>query len=348
MHLFRVVIFLGLGLSLSGVILPDHKPKRVVLQFFGDVFIPKTYALQTHESVALDNVFSQTKSLLDEANINIVNLEGVVDRFENLRSHHDKTYHLAMPGGVPKVLADAGIHVATLANNHSMDFGVPGIFDSVVALEQAGIQTVGAGSNQTRAFAARTLHTALGDVALLSFNRTYPETIWATDTRAGTASGDYASMVTAVKHAKEQAGLVAVTFHWGEELSHTPKEYQQQLAHLMIDAGADAVIGHHPHVLQPVEFYKGKLIAYSLGNFAFGSRPSTTHHEGMAVQLIANEKGIAAVAFTELDVNNHRTVFIPSEQRNADDMQLPKMLSEFSFCKQQRRPSRWMCRPAKN
>jgi poly-gamma-glutamate synthesis protein (capsule biosynthesis protein) len=103
---------------------------------------------------------------------------------------------------------------------------------------------------------------------------------------------------------------VVVSFHWGAELMTTAKDYQRELGHLSIDWGADLVLGHHPHILQELELYRGHLIAYSLGNFVFGSESDKTNS---SIILLCTFKGktLVRIEAIPLDVNNYRVAYQP-------------------------------------
>jgi poly-gamma-glutamate synthesis protein (capsule biosynthesis protein) len=113
-----------------------------------------------------------------------------------------------------------------------------------------------------------------------------------------------------IEKARPSADLVVVSFHWGAELMTTAKHYQVELGRKAIDWGADLVLGHHPHVLQELEVYKGHLIAYSLGNFVFGSESNRTN-SSMILLLTFQGKGLARVEAVPLDVNNYRVRYRP-------------------------------------
>jgi len=187
----------------------------------------------------------------------------------------------ASPGWVP-VLAAAGFDVLSLANNHAMDYGAEGLLDTVSAVQRAGMRPVGAGSSSTEASRPVVVDASGVRVAFLAFLAFRGEGALAacgpaSPTRAGVnvlhggASGVTervrAVLRTAISDARRMANIVLVSYHWGLERHRTPTEYQVALARATIDAGADGVIGHHPHVLQPYAIYRGKPILYSLGNF---------------------------------------------------------------------------------
>jgi poly-gamma-glutamate synthesis protein (capsule biosynthesis protein) len=113
-----------------------------------------------------------------------------------------------------------------------------------------------------------------------------------------------------IEKARRLADLVVVSFHWGGELMTAAKDYQVELGRKAIDWGADLVLGHHPHVPQEFEVYQGRIIAYSLGNFVFGSESNRTN-AGILLLLTFQGKGLSRVEAVPLDVNNYRVKYRP-------------------------------------
>jgi len=174
--------------------------------------------------------------------------------------------------GVAQGLKDAGFAVLTLANNHMLDYREAGLRDTLARLKAAGIATAGAGLDFEGAVRPCTVKVKGMEVVFLSASDVVPKDYEATPTRPGIASmkDDNAFMerVKATRKANPKA-LLVLCLHWGVEASFSPTGRQKELAHAFIDAGADLIIGHHPHRMQGVELYKGKPIFYSLGNFQF-------------------------------------------------------------------------------
>jgi hypothetical protein len=168
-------------------------------------------------------------------------------------------------------MRDAGVTAATVANNHSGDHGIPGIVDSLRNVEAAGMVGLGAGQDETEAFAPRIVEIEGWRVALLGFGGVVPVPEWTSwGDRPGQASGyDAAAMARAVAAADEIADLVVVSIHWGEEGSYEPREEDRDRARAVIAAGADVVFGHHAHRLQPLERVDGVPVFWNLGNFVW-------------------------------------------------------------------------------
>jgi poly-gamma-glutamate synthesis protein (capsule biosynthesis protein) len=201
-----------------------------------------------------------------------------------------------------------------------MDQGRVGLADTLAALAEAGIAFAGAGLTEREARAPARLVRRGVRIAMLSYSNTFPEEFWAKGPNPGTAYGDPASIEADVKAARRDADLLIVNFHWGAELAPFPKEYQTKLGRLAVDAGADLVLGTHPHTLQGIERYRGALIFYSLGNFAFGSY-SQRVRDGLLARMtfrgrVARPDGVVepvwdAITLVPLDVYNPEVHFQP-------------------------------------
>ncbi len=160
----------------------------------------------------------------------------------------------------------------SLANNHMMDYGEYGLRSTVRVLDDIGIRHTGAGFDLDEALTPFTIDIGGMKVAFLSFGWDVEETRYAAEADAGCAPRDKDLIIRAVRDSKDKYERVVVCLHWGFEFNRYPMPYDIDLAHAVIDAGADLIIGNHPHCVQPYEEYHGKLIFYSLGNFYFGSK----------------------------------------------------------------------------
>jgi hypothetical protein len=176
---------------------------------------------------------------------------------------------------------DAGVDVASLANNHGFDQGPEALLDSVRNLRRAGIVPIGAGASAEEADAPAYVDVGGWRIGLVGVGEVIdpPEQV-AVGNEIGTAVGhDFPRALRAIEEAESNADLVIVVIHWGVELDTQPRDYQVEEARRMIDAGADVIFGHHAHRLQPMDTYKGRPIFYGLGNFvwpSFSPEGSTT------------------------------------------------------------------------
>jgi len=172
---------------------------------------------------------------------------------------------------------EAGVDVANMGNNHSNDYGYDALLDGRARLRRAGLRPVGAGHDAAEANAPALFERGGRTIAVLGFSRVVPYARWtAKADHPGVASGySIPSMVAAVRAAKARADIVFVTIHWGNEGEAVPLAEDVDRAHALIDAGAEAVFGHHAHRMQPLVFYKGRPIFFGLGNFVWPRNGAT-------------------------------------------------------------------------
>jgi gamma-polyglutamate biosynthesis protein CapA len=195
----------------------------------------------------------------------------------------DVQIHLNTKPEAVNALKKAKFSSVSLANNHIKDYGKQGLLDTLRAFDGQDIDTVGAGRDLKEA-SRISYQTVNGiKVAVLGFSDIIPRDYRARKDRSGIAPADPDVFFPLVAKAKSNADLVLVHMHWGLEYDSGYHPRQQGLARALVDAGADVVIGHHPHVLEPVEVYKQGVILYSLGNFVFDQGWSRTR-ESVLVQ----------------------------------------------------------------
>jgi poly-gamma-glutamate capsule biosynthesis protein CapA/YwtB (metallophosphatase superfamily) len=237
---------------------------------------------------------------LRAADIAFVNQEAPLTR-RGLRAEKQNTLR-ADPAQVEDLLL-AGVDVACLANNHMLDYGVDGLADTLALLAGRGIRQVGAGLTLGAARAAAVLEGPGGRIGFLAFASTLPQGFAASVERPGIAPIhvsaafvvenplameqpgtpppiltlplplDLDATCAAVRSLKAEAEYVVVSAHWGVAGQDAILDYQREVGRALIDAGCDLILGHHPHRLHGIEFYRGKPILYSLGNFVFEPLP---------------------------------------------------------------------------
>ncbi len=170
----------------------------------------------------------------------------------------------------------AGVDVFSLANNHTLDYGPLAFQDTLDAVRRAGIATVGAGRNLAEAQRAAVFTVRGVRVAVVGITGIVPAPSWkAGPDHPGLAYDDEAQITAQVAAAKRRADVVVAFFHWGVEYTYSASPAQRRAARAAIRAGATIVAGTHPHVLQPVEVVDGHLVAWSLSNLVFQSRPAS-------------------------------------------------------------------------
>lgn len=240
----------------------------VTLNFAGDViFAGKVGELLQKQGY--DYPFSALGGMFKQDDLTVVNLETPVTT-GGVSAENKQFVFKSAPQALDALKA-AGVDAVNLANNHSLDMGTEGLLDTLGHLDQRGIPHVGAGRNAKEAYTAQHFERKGIKIALLGFTRVIPHSDWvAGANQPGVASVyDNREALKAIAREKASNDLVIVIVHWGKERVEQYDGIQQELGRSFIDAGADLVIGGHPHVLQGIEPYKGKWIAYSTGNFIF-------------------------------------------------------------------------------
>jgi poly-gamma-glutamate capsule biosynthesis protein CapA/YwtB (metallophosphatase superfamily) len=216
-------------------------------------------------------------------------------------------YSFRMKPSAAAALRRAGFDVLSVANNHAGDWGPTALGDTMALLEQQGISVVGAGDSGAEADKAIVVEAKGLGVAFMSFSDVGPNWLNASTTKPGIAIAQSAERVSeAVRRSASttNADLLIVSFHFGEEYSSEPTVRQIELARAAITAGADIVVGHHPHVVQKTESYNGGVIVYSLGNFIFDQNFSKETMTGGALEVYIINGKIAWYKLREVQINS--------------------------------------------
>jgi len=285
----------------------QQQPDEITIAAVGDIMLGhRAEPYLTREGPGYP--FVSVLPVLQQAHLVIGNLESPIS--PRGTAVENKKFTLRVAPVAVAALKAAGMRVVTLANNHMMDFGPLALQDTLKVLGENNILYAGAGMTLEDARAPAFLKVGDLTLAFLSYSLTFPLEFYASAGRPGTAPGYREFVKRDVQKVRSQADLVVVSFHWGAELMTTAKDYQRELGRLSIDWGADLVLGHHPHVLQELELYRGRLIAYSLGNFVFGSESDKTN---TSIILLCTFKGksLVRIEAVPLDVNNYRVAYQP-------------------------------------
>ena len=236
--------------------------------------------------------FASFASYFADADIRITNLECVVatkgsagDKMFTFRAH-------------PRVIPVLKRHfdAVTLANNHSGDFGPEAFAEMLNLLQSGGLAQVGGGMNLRQAHTPLIFVRKGLRIAVLSYNEFQPRSFEANHNVPGTAWSEDERVVADIRAARRvhRADLVIPIMHWGWENEPVANARQRQLARRLVRAGADAVIGGHPHVTQDIEHYRGKPIVYSVGNFIMKETDNANQRLGWVLRLDLDRRGVAA------------------------------------------------------
>ena len=243
-----------------------HKLK---FAFAGDLMLGGDF-LDFAEDNKLDYLypFQALPYYFHSADVILVNLEGPVHR--SAQSRPDATALLSNHQEVLNLFDHGNECVFNLANNHIMDYGTDGLAKTLRYLKENGLNRIGAEHNKQDATRELILKRKGKRIALLSYTTDEPHVnaVIAGNQIAGCASfQDFDEVVYKIRKLQKKVDVICISMHWGHEYHSYPAPEQIQMAHALVDAGANYIIGHHPHVVQGVENYNGALIVYSLGNF---------------------------------------------------------------------------------
>jgi poly-gamma-glutamate capsule biosynthesis protein CapA/YwtB (metallophosphatase superfamily) len=263
---------------------PSEIP-RAVLAFVGDVMLGRSLGERIKRGEG-DTIFASVESTLQSVDLTVGNLECAMGEGGQKAK---KYYAFLAPPQSAALLKKAGFGLLSLANNHSFDFGT-GVFEQTVSLlDENGISYVGAGSDEVRAHAPVILSIRGIRLAFLAYVDVAKEYIGGFDPKVWTAGPATPGVAWAEDEKIKQdlqsvdpdVDFTVVLFHFGDEGMDTPNPRQIQLSRLAVEYGADLVVGSHPHVLQPMDEYKGGLIFYSLGNFVFDEFDGDANHSAI-------------------------------------------------------------------
>ena len=273
----------------------------------GDSFQYKKAASSYHTCIdqnGYDWPFSLVKDVLAADDLTVANLEVV---FTARTQHTNKTYNLVADADHVAVLNAGSIELVNTVNNHCMDFGRAGYQDSLATLEAAGVDSFGSIYPGRKDGYDRLGVRDVNGIRFGFIGFSYPQ------------EADQKRIAKRIATLREQGcDVVVVSLHWGRETHPTPTTGQMTYAKKIIDAGADMIWGHHPHVLQPIQFYNGRPILYSTGNFTFGTMSNVDPATGI-FQLTYQKKD-GRVQLAELSV-------VPCQTQRSPDFR-PIILTE--------------------
>jgi hypothetical protein len=317
-------------------LIEQENPKISIL-FGGDVMLDR-HVRTMAERTGYDSLLTpELKQLLLDHDLVLVNLEGPITLNQSVSVGSTpgatNNFIFTFDPEVTNFLTDNNMSLVNLGNNHMTDFGVQGIASTLDFLSQAGIQHFGwvAANQEMEQYNRESLVMEVNDFILgfVNFNQF--------------SNQPFSSAVLAVKEMRDQVDYLIVYTHWGTEYVPEPNAVIKAQAHQLVDAGADLIIGTHPHVIQTIEDYQGKRIYYSLGNFIFDQYFSPEVRRGQLVQLSLEkqpaqedlEQPQIAASFKEFEVlmtSNQPVELIKSarqsdEETSAEDQTLKELIN---------------------
>lgn len=295
-------------------------PDEVTITFAGDILFDENYAVMAGVAQNGGDIASGISpdliSEMKSADIMMLNNEfPYSDRGEPLE---DKQFTFRAKTSAVSYLNDLGVDIVSLANNHAYDYGEKAFLDTIAALEDAGVVYVGAGRNLKEA--RRPVYYIINNVKIAIVSATQierldnPDTKGATDSTPGVFrcwNGD--NLLETVRDAGENSDFVIAYLHWGTENVADIDWAQEKQAAEVAEAGADLIIGDHPHCLQQISIVKGVPVIYSLGNFWFNSKTLDT---GM-VKVTLNENGLQSYQFIPCRQSGGKTTLVQGEEKKS-------------------------------
>jgi len=291
---------------------------RVTITFVGDILLASG-AGRIAAQQGTESLFAGVGQMLRDDDLTIGNFECSA---ATCGTRAKKKYTFRAAPALLRGLRAAGIDAVSLANNHSMDYGRAALLETVEHLRSANLPSAGAGADLRQAYEPAILTAGPHEVALLAASRVLPTGDWCAGVRRPgiAAAYDPSPLLAAIRAARPRAAIVLVYLHWGKERAPRPQQHQRALARRCIEAGADLIVGAHPHVLQGFEYYRGKLIAYSLGNFIFNNRTKTT----AMLQATFKDRALERATIIPCSIVNYRPTVITEphvRQRVLHDLQ---------------------------
>lgn len=318
-HISAIIIVLFLVTVISWAILSDSvrgdndriysykESNNVNILFVGDIMLGRNVE---------GNPFEFVNKLISSSDISFGNLEySITDSNSPADKKYlkeKKTINLKSDCDVSKELKGAGFDVLSLANNHMMDFGERGLKDTMACLDNLDIYYAGAGTNISNAKKPVIVKVNNLKIGFLSYTSVSPKGAYAKSNRSGVLGiGD--NTEDNIRNVKNQTDFLVVYTHWGNEFEMSPDDIQKERGRKMIDAGADIVIGNHPHVVQPFEKYNNKYIFYSLGNFVFDQEHEVTK-SSMAIRVFLDKNAkVVKIEKLNLRIKDTRPYILDKE-----------------------------------
>ncbi|MFH1550958.1 MAG: CapA family protein [Planctomycetota bacterium] len=259
------------------------------------------------------NPFEYVAGIRGECDAAFCNLETVLTE-QRERAPHSQIHICTPPKNLGHLTGAEGFDAVSLANNHTLDYGAAGVGDTIASLDGAGIAHTGAGLSREESLGPALIEVKGAKIAFIGMALTGsmagPETF--------VPSLDLEDARRAIAMARQAgASIVICSPHWGAESAYFPSPEQQAFGRALIDAGADIVVGHHPHVVQGVEIYRGKYIFYSLGNFNFfQSSAKNQWRFGAALKLEFENGSVSSYDMLPIRINdNYQPVPLDAEKR---------------------------------
>lgn len=299
MKRYFICLFLSIHLLCAAFINAAWQKDEITLLAVGDIMLSRHIG-KVMAKKGNDYPFEQIAPTIKKGDIVFGNLESILGKSNDPPFFSDNPYNFLAVPDAAKTLKGSGFTVLNLANNHAMDFGSSPILQTRELLKKEGIEAFGAGKDLKEARKPAIVEVNGLRFAFLGYSIIFYPQARAGKNNAGVSPIRLAHIKKDIQAVRSKADFVIVSFHWGEEYHDLPNQKQRDIAHQTIDWGADMILGHHPHVLQGIELYKDKVIAYSLGNFIFDQK-GDGKDRSIILSCIFRGKALRSVEITPLD-----------------------------------------------
>ncbi|MCD8509268.1 MAG: CapA family protein [Bacillus sp. (in: Bacteria)] len=305
----------------------NHDPIQLI--FVGDLMMDWSVK-ETMDQKGVDYPFLFVKEDLQSAHLAVANLEtAVTTRGESYKDTSQRFNFKSKPEHL-QGLVNAGFDLVSLANNHALDYGEEGLLDTMTSLLDYGLDYIGAGRTKEEAFQGASYEFNGKTVTIMGATRFVPRAEWYsfdTSTNAGVAGAyNLDLLLDQVRKQKEETDYLILYIHWGIEGTDRPAQYQHYYVEKLVEAGVDAIVGHHPHWLQGFEYYQGVPVAYSLGNFLFPNYVSGNTAETGLLTLNLH-KGEITMSFKPYYIYQDQIISLNEEEQ----MRIIRKLEELSY-----------------
>jgi len=287
--------------------LPARSTQRFSILFVGDILLANEAEKHIHKK-GIEYPFWKIKEELLKYDFIFANMESPITKRGTPLV--EKPYIFRVKPEDAVCLKDLKIDAVSISNNHLMDYNIEGMVDTIAALDRLNIRHTGGGMNLDEA--RRPVMLKYGDttIVILAYCNRPPEEYYATDSLPGIAPLDLNLIREDIAAYRLRNNRIIISLHWGIEQTHVPQKEQIATAHDIIDAGADAIIGHHPHWPQGIEIYRGRPIVYSLGNFINGYI-NPVERDNIAVGFYYNNGTLETIKVIPLAGRNRQIRFQP-------------------------------------
>lgn len=279
----------------------EHVPVDMV--FVGDIMLDRGVAKRIAAN-GVNYIFSGISRIFDDADVVLGNLEGTITRNESISQKDNSILRFTFATSTALTLRGLGFTGVSLANNHALDFGEDGFVQTLEFLRDANIFSFG--SPRNTGHLSEIVQIKGESICFVGYHELF--------------TSDATQVINEIERLDPECDYLSVFAHWGIEYQDNESESQRMLGHSFIDAGADAVIGGHPHVVQPIELYKEKPIFYSLGNFVFDQDFSLETQQGLAVRVTLDENSVK-YHLIPVEMNKSRLYF-PEKESFQDRMDI--------------------------